>query len=85
MSHQDIIIVAIIGAVFIVLGFVGFLWGRREEGSLWSSATKKIDVREFVERTGYTEPNALRTGGKICMAIGILILLIALGFLIFGK
>jgi glycerol-3-phosphate acyltransferase PlsY len=85
MNHQDLFVTAIIGGSFVILGFIGFFWGRREEGAWWSSVSKKIDVREFIERDpGRTEPNALRTGGKISIAVGIVILLIALGFLIFG-
>jgi glycerol-3-phosphate acyltransferase PlsY len=84
MSHQELVVTAIIGGAFVVLGFLGFLWSHREEGAWYTSISKKIDVREFLDRNpGRTEPNALRTGGKICMAVGIVVLLIALGFLIF--
>ena len=85
MSHQELIITAVIGGAFVVLGFIAFLWSHREEGAWYKMVSTKIDVREFVDRgRGLTEPNALRTGGKICMAVGLVILLIALGFLIFG-
>lgn len=85
MSHRELIITAIIGGSFVILGFIGFLWSRREEGSWYKSVSQKIDVREFLDREpGRQEPNALRTGGKICIAVGIVVLLIALGFFIFG-
>jgi hypothetical protein len=85
MNHQELVITAIIGGVFVILGFIGFFWSRREEGAWYTSISKKIDVREFLDHSpGRQEPNALRTGGKICIAVGLVILLIALGFLIFG-
>lgn len=85
MSNQELVVTAIIGGVFVVLGFLAFLWGSREEGAWYNSVSKKIDVREFLDRNpARTEPNALRTGGKIFMAVGLVILLIALGFFIFG-
>jgi hypothetical protein len=85
MSHQELIITTIIGGAFVILGFIAFLWSRREEGAWYKSVSEKIDVREFLVRDpGRQEPNALRTGGKICVAVGIVILLIALGFFIFG-
>jgi hypothetical protein len=85
MSHQELIIASIIGGSFVILGFIAFLWSRREEGAWYKLVSMKIDVREFLDREpGRVEPNALRTGGKICIAVGIVILLIALGFFIFG-
>jgi hypothetical protein len=86
MSHQELVITAIIGGAFVILGFIGFLWSHREEGAWYNSILSKIDVREFLTRDpGRAEPNALRTGGKICIAVGIVILLIALGFFIFDR
>ena len=85
MNQQELVITAIIGAVFMILGLIGFLWSGREEGAWYTSISKKIDVREFLDHSpGRQEPNALRTGGKICIAVGLIILLIALGFWIFG-
>jgi hypothetical protein len=85
MSNHDIIVISIIGGVFLLLGLISFLWSRREEGSWYNSVSTKIDVREFIDRNpGHPEPNSLRTGGKIFMAVGLVILLIALGFLIFS-
>jgi hypothetical protein len=85
MNHSELITTTIIGGAFVILGFIAFLWSRREEGAWYTSISKKTDVREFLERNpGRQEPNALRTGGKICIAVGIVILLIALGFFIFG-
>jgi hypothetical protein len=85
MSQQELIITVIIGGVFILLGVIGFVWGRKEEGSYYSSVSEHVDVREFLDRSpGRPEPNALRTGGKICIAVGIVVLLVSLGFRLWG-
>jgi hypothetical protein len=74
-----------IGGIFIILGFIGVLWGRREEGTYYSSVSERVDVREYLDRSpGRPEPNSLRTGGKICFAVGIVVLLISVGFYILG-
>jgi predicted Rdx family selenoprotein len=50
MSHQELTITAIIGGAFVILGFISFLWSRREEGAWYTSVSKKIDVREFLDQ-----------------------------------
>jgi hypothetical protein len=79
------LIIIIIGGVFILLGIVGFLWGRKEEGAWYGTVSTRIDVREFLDRNpGRPEPNALRIGGVISILVGIAVLLVALGFYIWG-
>ena len=81
MSGSDLIIMCIIGGIFIVLGVAGIIWGKKEEGSWYSSVSERIDVREFLDRApGRPEPGALKIGGRICIAVGIIILLVSLGF-----
>ena len=85
MSWSDLVIISIIGGVFVVLGIVGIIWGKKEEGSWYSSVSERIDVREFLDRQpGRPEPNALKIGGRICLAVGIIILLVCLGLRIWG-
>ena len=85
MTHRELMITLIIGGVFIVLGIIGFFWGRKEESSYYGSVSERIDVREFLERLpGRPEPTALRTGGKISIAVGIVLLLVSLGFYLWG-
>jgi nitrogen fixation-related uncharacterized protein len=85
MEYRDLYIMIIIGVVFLVLGILGFFWGRKEEISWYGTVSKRVDVREFVDHSpGRPEPNALRVGGKICIAIGIVLLLISLGFYLWG-
>lgn len=82
MLHRDLYIMLIIGGVFIVLGILGFIWSKLEESSWYSAVSTRIDVREFIDRSH--EHNALRTGGTICIAIGIVLLLVTAGFFIWG-
>ncbi len=85
MVSREIIIIVIIGGVFLILGAIGLIWGRREEGTYYGSISEHVDVREFVEHLpGRPEPGALRTGGKICFAVGIVVLLISLGMYLWG-
>ncbi len=85
MSSNDLIIVWIISGVFILLGVVGLLWGKKEEGTYYGSLTEHVDVREYLEHSpDRPEPNALRTGGKISIAVGIVVLLVSLGFRFWG-
>lgn len=85
MSQQELIITTIIGGVFILLGIIGFLWGKKEENVYYGSVSGKVDVREFFERSpGRPEPAALKIGGKICIAVGITVLLVSLCFRLWG-
>jgi hypothetical protein len=86
MSGSDLVTICIIGGVFIILGIIGVIWGKIEEGSWYSSVSTRIDVREFLDRApGRPEPGALKIGGRICLAIGIIILLVGLGFKLWGQ
>ena len=85
MSYHDLFIIVIIGGVFLLLGFIGLVWGRREEGAYYNTILGRIDVREFWERLpGRPEPHSLRVGGRICLAVGTVLLLISLGFYLWG-
>ena len=85
MVYRDLIIMIIIGGIFVILGIIGIIWGRKEEGAYYGSVSERIDVREFLDRTpGRPEPDALRIGAKICFAVGIILLLVSLGFYLWG-
>jgi hypothetical protein len=85
MTSRDLLIITIIGGVFVLLGIIGFLWGRKEEGSYYGSVSERIDVREFLDHLpGRPEPGSLRIGGLIAIIVGVFLLLIALGFHLWG-
>lgn len=85
MTYHDLIIMLIIGGIFLVLGFLGLIWGRKEEGDYYGSISEHKDVREFLDRApGRPEPDALRTGGKICLILAVVLFLICLGIYLWG-
>ncbi len=85
MIYHDLIIMIIIGFIFLILGAIGIFWGRKEEGTYYSSVSERTDVREFLERLpGRPEPGSLRIGGKICFAVGVVVLLVGLGIYLWG-
>ena len=72
-------ILAIVGAVFVVLGVIGILWGRHEQKKLDEALTSHVDVREFVSHwPERPQPEALKIGGWISLALGILLMIIGL-------
>ena len=64
----------IIGAVFFVLGIALIIWGAREGRDYYNSLINKVDLREFFSKWPLRpEPGALKTGGWITIALGIII------------
>jgi hypothetical protein len=85
MSYHDLYILIIIGGSFLVLGIIGILWGKKEEGSWYGSIPDHVDVREFVDHLPLRpEPNALKIGGRICIILAIVILLVSGSFYLWG-
>jgi nitrogen fixation-related uncharacterized protein len=85
MTFHDLYIIIGIGGFFIFLGILSFLWWKKEENDYYSSITDHVDVREFVDHFPQRpEPTALKTGGKILIAVGVIVLLISLGFFLWG-
>jgi len=72
-------ILAIVGAVFIVLGVIGILWGRHEQQKLDEALTTHVDVREFISHwPERPQPGALKIGGFIAFVLGVLLMIIGL-------
>jgi hypothetical protein len=85
MGVHDLIIMIIIGGIFVVLGIIGFIFGKKEEGTYYGTISERIDVREFMDHLPWRpEPDSLRIGGKIAMAVGVVLLLICLGVFLWG-
>ncbi len=73
------------GGVFILLGIITFFRGKREEKSYYNAIASRHDVREFLEhKPERPEPGALKIGGWIAMAIGLLMLVMGGAFLLWG-
>jgi len=77
MASQDWIMPLVVGGVFIALGVVSILWGRREEKKYYESLTTRTDLREFIAHwPGRPQPGALKVGGWIAVAAGVIIALV---------
>lgn len=77
MASQSFWIPLIVGGVFVFLGLLALLWGRREERSYYDALTTRPDLREFFSRwPRRPEPGAIRIGGWIAIAVGLIIALV---------
>jgi len=77
MPEQRWLIPIIVGVVFILLGLVAILWGRREERKYYNSLTTRTDLREFVEHwPRRSEPGASKIGGWIAFTLGLVLVII---------
>lgn len=81
MSYSEWWIFAGIGGLFIILGIIAIVWGNKEESDYYTNISGRVDVREYVNRSPFRpEPGALKIGGIICLAIGIVLLGIGIWF-----
>ena len=75
MPPGDYSILMAVGGGFIALGLVGIIWGKHEEKSYFNSLSDRPDMREFMEHwPERPQPGALRVGGWIAIAAGLLML-----------
>ena len=85
MPHGDWSILIGMGVLFIFLGLAALIWGKREEKSYYNAISTRHDVREFLEHEPERpEPGALKIGGWIAMAIGLLMVVMGGAFLLWG-
>ena len=77
MSNLDSYVMMGVGGFFVFLGIIAFLYAGGEERSLTESLARRSDLREFVNgwpmRIG---PEAIRVGGKILFALGIVLIIV---------
>jgi len=85
MSDGDWVILMGLGGLFVLLGLIALIWGKREEKSYYNAISSRPDVREFLERKPVCpEPGALKIGGWIAITIGLLMLLTGGALLLWG-
>ncbi len=64
----------IIGAVIFLLGIGLIIWGAREATNYYNSLITGFDLREFFSHwPPRPQPGALKTGGWIAIAVGIVL------------
>ena len=81
MSQADWYILLIVGGVFIILGTLGIIWGLREEKKIFDALSQKPDLREFsLKHIESPQPGALKIGGWIAVAIGLILLIVGIIF-----
>ncbi len=85
MLQADWFILVVAGGFFTLLGVVAIIWGRGEEKSYYDSLSTHIDMREYLEhQPERPEPGALKIGGWIAIAIGLVMLVMGGVFWIWG-
>jgi hypothetical protein len=79
MEQGNWYILAIVGGIFIILGIIGIFWGVREEKKLFEELAAKHDLREFsLKHIESPQPGALKIGGWIAIALGVIIVVLAI-------
>ena len=86
MQYQDAFILMGVGGVFLIVGLISFFWGRREEKSYSNAiSTRYGDTREFMDHWPQRpQPGALKVGGWIAIAIGVVMLVVGLALRLSG-
>jgi hypothetical protein len=85
MDQGEWYILAITGAVFIILGLAALFWGIYEEKKLFEALAAKPDLREFsLKHVESPQPGALKTGGWIAIALGVVVLAVGILLWKFG-
>jgi len=85
MPQHDCFVLMGMGGLFILLGLGAIIWGRREERSYYDSLSTRTDVREFLEHLPeHPQFGALKIGGWIAIAIGVLMIAMGGAFFLWG-
>jgi len=75
MLHRDFLIMMSMGGLFVILGLGAIIWGKSEEKGYYDSLATRTDVREFLEHSPeHPSLGALKIGGWITIAVGLLVL-----------
>ncbi len=81
MSNYVWWIPVVLGVVFITLGIGAIIWGKREEKSYYDSLTTRTDLREYFDHWPMRpQPGALKIGGWIALAVGLIMMIIGAAF-----
>lgn len=85
MLQADWVRLVAVGGLFLLLGVVAILGGRREEKSYYNAIASRRDVREYlVHEPERPELGALKVGGWIAVAIGLVMIAVGGIFWLWG-
>ena len=85
MPEREFLILMGMGGLFVILGIASIFWGRGEEKSYYDAISTHPDAREFLEHEPkIPQPGALKIGGWIAIAIGLLMLVMGGAFRLWG-
>jgi len=85
MPQGNYLILIGMGGLFILLGVIAVIGGKREEKDYYDSLSSRLDMREFLEHSPERpEPGALRIGGWLAIGVGLLMVAIGGGFWYWG-
>jgi len=85
MPQGDLFILLGMGGLFILLGLGAMFWGRKEEKGYYDSLSGRPDSREFLEHWPQRPQfGALKIGGWIAIAVGVVMLVIGGAFWLWG-
>ncbi len=74
------------GCAFILLGIIAVVWGTNEERHYYDSLSTRTDTREFlVHWPPRPFLGALKIGGRIAVAVGVVMLIIGAIFWLGGN
>ncbi|MFC2020339.1 hypothetical protein ACFLU1_00890 [Chloroflexota bacterium] len=85
MPQGDIYKLLGMGGLFLLLGLGAIIWDRVEKNRYYNSLAGRPDTREFLE--GWpprAQFGALKTGGWIAVALGVLMLIMGGAFWLWG-
>ena len=85
MAQSGLIILMVMGGLFILLGLGAMIWDKREAKGYYDSISGRPDSREFLEHWPQRPQfGALKIGGWIAIAIGVIMLVIGVAFWLSG-
>ncbi|MBA7476071.1 MAG: hypothetical protein GH158_05925 [Dehalococcoidia bacterium] len=78
MLVGDSLILIGAGGLFLIIGILVYVWGKREEERYYNEVAKRPgDTREFMEHwPPRQQPGALKIGGVIAIALGAVLLVV---------
>ncbi len=83
MPGEDWLLLVGMGGLFILLGLVALIWGKREERDYYDLSAGK-DVRKYLQQEEQPSPESLKVGGWIAIAVGSVMAAMGGGFWLWG-